>query len=139
MVCNICNGPGDAVLFGPNPVVGIIVIEDPDVGVIGFGKRLDLDVVSICPISGHLLQTCLPGRVDLLLGRGCIHKSRRGRANILSLWIPALTTALGHVDKWFVRIGVLPHLLNDPLANLSMLALVAMDLVGQGVEKAIAC
>ena len=63
-------------------------------------------------------------------------KSGREAASILSLWITALPSSNGQERLELMRVA--PHVLDHGLADFGVSGLVAIDLIGEGIEEAIA-
>ena len=58
---------------------------------------------------------------------------------ILSFGIASDAAAGMYVDELFVVGGVVTHVVYDTRANGSVLILVAVELIGEGVEETVAC
>lgn len=80
---------------------------------------------------------CLKHTVDFLL---CWRSESRRRGIyvcILPLGVSALASAREHLNELFEVDGVLPHVFYHASSYLVVLALVAIELVGKGVEEAV--
>lgn len=72
-------------------------------------------------------------------GGGRLKGGRRGvGAGIFAFGVASNATAGVHVDELFVVVGMLTHVVDDTRANGGVFILVAIQLVGQGVEEAVA-
>ncbi len=132
MESDVCNRSSPTVRCpGKIAVVGLV---DLDVGIVCFGKSLDLDIVTIFTVARHSIQIVLPRSVDL---GGCWPLLDRRCRNILPLGVSAMPTAGWNVDEGLERIGILSHIFNDPRANLLGSAHISEDLVRQRAEEAV--
>lgn len=80
---------------------------------------------------------CLKHTVDFIL---CWRSEicRRGiYVGVLSFWISALPPTWEHLDELFEVDGVLSHIFYHASSYLVVLALVAIELIGKGVEEAV--
>ena len=103
----------------------------------GFAEGADFHVVTVSATMGHLLQVTLEDTVDLF-GRGSRGiEGGRERSSILSLGVTASTTTRMHFDELLIEVGMLTHVFDCCQAYLAMPRLVAIKLVGEGIEKAV--
>lgn len=99
----------------------------------------DLDVVPIGAALGHALEVVFKDAVDLGLGGRREGDGCGIGAGILPLGVPTRAAPRVDRDELLVVVGVQAHVLDDAASDVGMLVLVAIHLVGQGVEETIAC
>lgn len=58
--------------------------------------------------------------------------------DVLPLRVPSCTTSRVHIYKHLVVVGMFPHVIYHFGANSGMVVLVTVQLVGKGIEQAIA-
>jgi len=125
-------------IFGRRDHVGKIVLVDLDINLEGRCESRDLQIISVSAASGHGAQMGFEDTVDFFL-RGRTEGGLCGiYAGILSFGISTLPSARMYVDELLVVCSVFSHILNYTSANLVMVSLVAVDLVRESVEEAIA-
>lgn len=136
MICNVYNSSLLFILKRSDVVCKISVVYlDGDVE--GACKCLDFDIVAPSAALGHCLKVTLEGLFDLLLGRSLLVVGSGVGANILALWISPHATARVHADEGLELGGVVAHVLDSALADFPVGGLMAVQLVGQGIEQAV--
>lgn len=117
--------------------VGVVGLPEADVDIEGRGKGGDLHVVG--PLAGlaHFFHMVLELLLQLLLGVvACVHAlCCSGGGGRLALGVAA-DIVDGHVLA--VKVCAVLHVLNGGGAQHLVHVLVAVELVGQGVEQAVA-
>lgn len=77
--------------------------------------------------------------IDLGRSRGLDADGLGINTSVLSLGISALAPAGVDVDELLVVFGMFTHIINHASSNLVVFILVAVDLIGKGVEETITC
>lgn len=80
---------------------------------------------------------CLKHTVDFILRRRSESCRRGVYVCILPLGVSALASTWEHLDELFEVDGVLPHVFYHASSYLVVFALVAINLVGKGIEEAV--
>lgn len=116
-----------------------VSLPDHDVGLVDLGKGGNLDIVPVGAALCHTTQICLKDAVDFC-GRGSRGVAGGGvAAGIFPLRISTNAAARGDLYEGFVELGIFSHKVYDLCTNSGMLVLSTVELVGKGVEEAVAC
>ena len=115
-----------------------VALVDLDVVAKGIAKGLNLHIISVGTSASHLLQVSLKDAVDVCLRRGREVIASIGiPSGILPLWVTSKSTARVYVNELLEQVRVLTHVFDDAGADLVVGALVAINLIGQGIEEAV--
>ena len=136
MICNMDDLSGRLfVLDGHH--VGEVSLVDFHVHIESSTESSNLHVVTISTALSHLLQMTLENTVDFLCcGRGSMKRCGES-PSVLSLGITTSATARVYLNELFVEICMLTHVFDCCLADFTMAGLVAIELIGEGIEKAV--
>lgn len=124
-------------IFRGSDHVGEITLVYLHVDLVDRSKGRNLHVVSISSTPSHGPQVCLKYTVDFILCRRSEVRRRGIYVCILPFGVSALASTREHLDELLKIYGVLPHIFYHASSYLVVLALVAIELVGKGVKKAV--
>lgn len=141
MIRNVSYGAVGAVTIrtGTGNHVRKVSLIDLDIDGERCTKSRDLHVVTPCTAPSHVLKMALKHTINVGLGRGSNVWWRRVGTDVLPLRIPPSATARVDIYELFVVVGTLSHMVYHFGANVVMLILMTVQLVGKGIEEAIAC
>ena len=97
----------------------------------------NLHVVTIGTAPRHLLQMALEHPFHFFRSRGQIGCRCRICASILPFRIPPDATTRVHVNELFIVRGMLTHVVDYTGADFMVRSLIAIELIGEGIEEAI--
>lgn len=139
VICNVSHLSVALVTSTAGDHIREVSLVNFHVAVVGGGEGGDLHVVAIGAAASHALQVAFEDAVDVL-GRGW-DEAGGGRvgSGILAFGISSDAAARVDVDELFVVVGMLTHVVYDGGANGRVCILVTVELVGEGVEQAVAC
>lgn len=106
-----------------------VALEYLDILVEGCSKRLDLHVVSVRAALCHATKVGLKDSVDIFW-RGLGACERLGiSVDVFAFGLSTSGPAIAGVNELLVIVRILRHVVNDSKANLSVMLLVAIELV----------
>lgn len=109
---------------------------DLDINLEGSCKSHNLHVISICAALCHPLQMCFVRSVDLSLSRARLRLIGIC-SRILALRVTTLPTAWVDIHERLEVGSILAQVLNHFCSQVLVLALVAVELVRQSIEKTV--
>lgn len=137
MVCNV-DDRTRCIFSASSDHVREVSLVDLHISVEGAREGGNLHVVAVGASTCHILQVALEHAIDFF---------RRGRhegcgggvcTGILAFGIATDAAAGVDVDKLLVVVGMLSHVVDDARADGEVVILVAVELVGEGVEETVA-
>ena len=140
VICNVCDRAVCLVTIATSTRhhVRKVPLVDLDVDTERTAKGGDLHVVSIGAASCHDVEVTFEHLVDVGLGwGGYVGRAVEG-AGVLSFGIASGAAAGVDIDELFVIGGMITHVTDHLGTDGSVGGLVAVDLIGEGVEQAVA-
>lgn len=140
VICNVCDRAVCLVTIATSTRhhVRKVPLVDLDVDTERTAKGGDLHVVSVGASSCHDVEVTFKHLVDVGLGwGGYVGRAVEG-AGVLSFGIASGAAAGVDIDELFVIGGMITHVTDHLGTDGSVGGLVAVDLIGEGVEQAVA-
>lgn len=138
MICNMYNRAVTS--FASVYHVCKITLVDLYVNTKSGAECRNLHIVAPSAALGHALKVAFEDAVDVgSRGSHGVRGISRIGTGILAFRIASSATAGLHINELLVIVAILFHVFNGLSADFVVLALVAIELVGESVEKTITC